>query len=793
MLRCLATRRVRVVLVLSLLSLPSIAVVGDDATPGDSARALSDSTGSWTSHEECLCNGCLVAHLCYNRASHEWCVKSAGKYCSLASDVAKSDLLEPPLAPPAPPAPPAPSTPMSHTTTPRPQRSGPVRDRAHERGNVQGLDDIAMEQAKDLTHADSLELKKETEIESAELQKDENEPETDRVFRCETLTNKPKRSEGHGHGHGHSHGHEHRRQLSAVAACPADSFHLVSSEGVPLSPPVCCRHMGLADREVEAVEELKEEEEEGAVNGVELIAAIMLLGSVTFVMSMFYLVNHKDEDIRKHSWNVISTTLSIFTAVLMFQGFDGFMDKMMGVEKKTHTSGGKKHGNHEVGDATLITEVAASYCLFLLTFAILQSVIAILAFKKSKDPDMFMFMDMDEDELITKDQESILIEFKKQQLLVMKSWAMLCSHICGFGAIHAGAEICQLEFFRQSMFTLVVCVLMQAGALFSLFQVSDSLRHWIGHGPEVELWDEVNEDAENDIASLSISYLWVFVLRMCIHDAGPHPVHNKNLPCILFIASGCASAGTVVMVITYGKVSPLLAPDGIWNRMLLQCQMISAMCFSWCMYAAAQAAMAQMPPVPGVVALDVDPHGVPMTVMLASSLSLVGFSFIFVLDFIADLDATGATADRVIANMIFGIGILVGFSWEHAFEVSVEVIAELTEEKGEWWPTNTKLCLALTLAAGIVPAWRKHILIKAIEHEVERHARNSVAKRTGSMIEMTEADMVHLTNAEYAKHYAKLPTTDPEKVGLLQPTPTKESESRVQFDTSKSGIQQYSQ
>ena len=48
--------------------------------------------------------------------------------------------------------------------------------------------------------------------------------------------------------------------------------------------------------------------------------ACMLLGSVAFVMLLFYVVNWPDDDIRLYAWTIISTTLSIFTAVLAFSG-----------------------------------------------------------------------------------------------------------------------------------------------------------------------------------------------------------------------------------------------------------------------------------------------------------------------------------------------------------------------------------------------------------------------------------------------------------------------------------------
>merc|ERR1719203_103454 len=46
--------------------------------------------------------------------------------------------------------------------------------------------------------------------------------------------------------------------------------------------------------------------------------ALMLLGSVAWVMSLFYFVNSADSDIRQATWETLNSMLSIFCAVLLF-------------------------------------------------------------------------------------------------------------------------------------------------------------------------------------------------------------------------------------------------------------------------------------------------------------------------------------------------------------------------------------------------------------------------------------------------------------------------------------------
>merc|ERR1719316_1150723 len=101
-------------------------------------------------------------------------------------------------------------------------------------------------------------------------------------------------------------------------------------------------------------------------------------------------------------------------------------------------------------------------------------------------------------------------------------------------------------------------------------------------------------------------------------------------------------------------------------------------------------------------------------------LSAVSCCIIFVLDKIADLDATGSDADEAIRTIIEALGILVGFSWEQSFDTAVDSI---TERVTAMPPPITKLLMSLCLVAIVLPAWRIYILQRVLILEEEEMAK----------------------------------------------------------------------
>merc|ERR1719515_176105 len=68
---------------------------------------------------------------------------------------------------------------------------------------------------------------------------------------------------------------------------------------------------------------------EEVASPVACAVAATLFGTVFVVMCLYYLFNWPDPDIRRYSFEIVSSTISIFAAVLLFQSFQGTLDYFM--------------------------------------------------------------------------------------------------------------------------------------------------------------------------------------------------------------------------------------------------------------------------------------------------------------------------------------------------------------------------------------------------------------------------------------------------------------------------------
>jgi len=176
-----------------------------------------------------------------------------------------------------------------------------------------------------------------------------------------------------------------------------------------------------------------------------------------------------------------------------------------------------------------------------------------------------------------------------------------------------------------------------------------------------------------------------------------------------------------------------------------QFQNVAAMCFAWCIFYSSD----------WFVSGNFFPtrHGMMKEICLSLFVTLIALAMIFILDVIADLKATGKEVDLAVRGVIKAIAILIGFSWEKAFDVAVEDLSrgllptettttpmptsppattEPAEEPADWRLLVAKLILAVMLAGVVVPAWRWYILPTILEYEeAEKEHQEEIRSRGG--------------------------------------------------------------
>lgn len=245
----------------------------------------------------------------------------------------------------------------------------------------------------------------------------------------------------------------------------------------------------------------------------------------------------------------------------------------------------------------------------------------------------------------------------------------------------------------------------------------------IEHGGKLLMkkYEEEVVEAMNDVASLCISFLFVQALRYNIsgvlpNNMGIEPedyVHGAVSSWQMLGAIVLLCGGTAMTVILQSWV-PKQDQDTWINRAFIVLQTSLAMAMAWSLLCLTKWELARNMSLFGMKGGS--PNTIKSKIMTAVGLSTVSFMVINFLDKLADASWTGDQTDAAIERIIEALGILVGFSWEQAFDGGAEDLSVIC-------PGNTvlvKLALACVVGAMVVTPWRRHILQTVMRLEEER-------------------------------------------------------------------------
>jgi hypothetical protein len=418
------------------------------------------------------------------------------------------------------------------------------------------------------------------------------------------------------------------------------------------------------------------------VEGLNLGVAVMLLGSVSFMMGIFYLVNHSDKDMQLYTWQTICATISIFAAVLLFQAIDGVVNLVFLGE---HASGFMK--------------VAVATIHAVVWYAIMQTFLALVSGAVSF-PCQTINSELQGEEA-AKAQEQLLLN--------MKCWGILLGHITGFASIHGWAEVQQLDFIKNNAALCFLVPVVAAIALWCAYLILDRVRNKVsmsddGRVDEFEkLWNEATAETEDDVMSLTVSFLLVQAVRFAVFGRLPNPegeledVHATDAQGVIMFVIGVLLGVTLFLRTAF--LSCTLGRFTTWIRLIFD-------------MAAAWAIMFAIETLLSIHGLGGSEMGALGEVIQATAVTIFSFTVIYFLDKEEDsLTARGSSNSkrikRAVHSLIIALGVLVGFSWEKCFDVAVDQTAD---NLGGMPAPLVKLLMAATLCVIVVPAWRWYIL-----------------------------------------------------------------------------------
>jgi cation transport ATPase len=404
-----------------------------------------------------------------------------------------------------------------------------------------------------------------------------------------------------------------------------------------------------------------------------LAIACFLMGTVTALMFLFYLVNHRSIGIRLSTWRVLNMTASIFVAVLLYSSMKMLILHILEPNMLWHV---------------IITLV--SFLIFYIgTTAMLYA-------------------------LMGKDDEQL------------EATATVLAHITGFAAMYGFADAQEIEHIEHLGLTGVVLLIVVASALIlSLSQITDKvMKRMSGNDGRVdqaeEKWMEVIDETDDDVFCLAISFLFVLLFRYLIRgEATPYEPGRKLSDVTQPQATAllCVALGFVVLVgagaVACSKFGQRMNQHKKSKRIVSNIQHLNSMIMAWCFLFWAEWQLY-------VSGWESTVMGA--TVVLAFVLTGASFAFVFVLDAIRERLKSNKMAARALSSIELALGVLVGFSWERAFDVGFEEVEHALKHTyhSPIIPAHFVVLLMSTLLLVIVaPAWRYYILPKVAKYEVE--------------------------------------------------------------------------
>uniref|UniRef100_A0A7S0AJG9 Uncharacterized protein n=1 Tax=Pyrodinium bahamense TaxID=73915 RepID=A0A7S0AJG9_9DINO len=386
-------------------------------------------------------------------------------------------------------------------------------------------------------------------------------------------------------------------------------------------------------------------------------------------MSILYLLNFRDPELREISWNVLSRSIVTFLGVLVGAAWN---DVLL---------------HYIVGSGAPASKtIAVQFCSMLGWYLLLQLVLAKVSGAIGTPPASVRDMVLD-----------------------LKCWVTLLGITTGRSMKDLLGYI-QQQVPRDFIHTAGMIPLAGLG-LFFVFKVHEYGRMQVALADDGQvdvyelLWERYTTQTEDNATCMALAHVVVQVVRFQI--TGHLPPANGSVSAsesdtgmrsaMLFLSSLAFVALIVVLDVAITREI----------RFVEWLKAISGNCVAFCLLYAILWCI-----------LDYsDARGAVGSMLLAVGVSFVSFLIMFILHFLERLDCTGPRADMEIHRMLQPLAILIGFAWKFAFDASIKAI---TSHEHVLPVPVMDLTIALLLALLVVPAWRLYILPVILKNEVSK-------------------------------------------------------------------------
>lgn len=489
--------------------------------------------------------------------------------------------------------------------------------------------------------------------------------------------------------------------------------------------------VGVAEGEEGAEAEQEKEKEEEEL--MERTMAAMTLGSVAFQMSLFYVLNYRDPEIKRYAHTIIGQTISIFCAVLAFNAIYGVTADLV---------------------KSYVTEAQEKFAflVFLMFFFIGMQILVYVCFHAFA-PRVEKEKDEKDDGVHSRTTTSRFLDKQPKMddhVLNAKTYGSQMAQICGAAAMRTFGAL-QLRAFAHGNYAMIWASTGIALVFFIvLLWVFSHVRRMIilqdGYVDSGEVqFVSCIQDCENEVVALTLGFLWAAAARIVITDSVPemlsegtgiHPPELQlNIADTLSLFALGGFCGLISMLANFqlfGVLENTVAEETLRSNMtgrVVRLLVLSiSLSFAWCMCFGTH-----------LLALQIGwfKEGLPLRLFLALCQSASAFIIIVMLDFISDM-MKGPRFERAMVMLIDGLGVSVGLSWEHLFHKCVEVCVEFMVQddkffKGSRNPTVWAMVLSCVVVVTVLPAFRYYIVPRMYflieEHEERMNEAEAAFRR----------------------------------------------------------------